>query len=459
MNMTKTNLYGICSLCTAGILGVLVFVLVGCGTVQPDDPLQINFAHLEHLIESTVVNGHECDIVHIYANAPSYEWTGDDDEGIACVDDVARAARLYLREYEATGDSEYADRAIRLMEFVFAMQTESGMFANFIWPNKTINDTGRTSIPSMDYWTARAVHSLAITQRVLAEYRPDIAQRAASALELPVVNLVTHYLHQPAGQSIDVGPDQIAVYTLALLERRQIQRSELEDSLITTFAAHILEHSFAGSSAFPYRVHLSWRNVWHSWGSLQVEALAAAGHALDRQDWIDSAREVCEGFQRYLLTGNGPISFSIESGDTANVHWYSQIAYNTACLTACQRVMYEITGEEEFAWGSGLAVGWLVGLNPAETIMYNSANGRCFDGINNPISINLNSGAESTIEALLALQELRILPGAPEAARSSKDPNSTPENVQFITRDNRAVLVSHEGARWNLVINDIEMDE
>jgi hypothetical protein len=35
--------------------------------------------------------------------------------------------------------------------------------------------------------------------------------------------------------------------------------------------------------------------------------------------------------------------------------------------------------------------------------MYHPENGRCYDGINADGSINLNSGAESTIEALLAL--------------------------------------------------------
>jgi hypothetical protein len=35
--------------------------------------------------------------------------------------------------------------------------------------------------------------------------------------------------------------------------------------------------------------------------------------------------------------------------------------------------------------------------------MYHPESGRCYDGINADGSINLNSGAESTIEALLAL--------------------------------------------------------
>ncbi|GBE30511.1 hypothetical protein BMS3Bbin04_01546 [bacterium BMS3Bbin04] len=452
--MARTNTYRVCSLFTTGLLGVLALILVGCGSTQIDDPLQINFAHLEHLTESTVVNGHPCDIVHIYANAPSYEWTGDDDEGIACVDDAARAARLYLREYEATGDTVYAERAIRLLEFVFAMQTDTGEFANFIWPNKTINDTGRTSIPSMDWWTARASHCLALAQRILSEYRPDISQRADSALALPIANLANLYLNQNTSLPDNASPDKISVYTLALLERRKIQSSVVEDALIERFAEHILEHAFAGSSDFPYRVHLSWRNVWHSWGMLQVEALVSAGQALNRPEWISSARTECEGFQRFVFANEGPIELKIEFDDTTEVRWYSQIAYGSASLAACQRAMYQVSGDTSFALGAGLAVGWLFGLNPSGEMIYDSETGRCFDGINSPESLNMNSGAESTIEALLALQELRGLPNASEVALAVRDQESTTEVVRFNTSGDQVIELVADIARWNLVIKN-----
>ena len=50
--------------------------------------------------------------------------------------------------------------------------------------------------------------------------------------------------------------------------------------------------------------------------------------------------------------------------------------------------------------------GWFNDDNPAKTIIYDPSTGRCFDGIQSEKQINQNSGAESTIEALLALQEL-----------------------------------------------------
>jgi hypothetical protein len=42
--------------------------------------------------------------------------------------------------------------------------------------------------------------------------------------------------------------------------------------------------------------------------------------------------------------------------------------------------------------------------------MYDPQTGRCFDGINDKENINKNSGAESTIEALLTLIEVENNP-------------------------------------------------
>jgi hypothetical protein len=44
--------------------------------------------------------------------------------------------------------------------------------------------------------------------------------------------------------------------------------------------------------------------------------------------------------------------------------------------------------------------------------MYFPENGKCFDGINSESELNKNSGAESTVEALLALLEIENNPVA-----------------------------------------------
>ena len=69
-----------------------------------------------------------------------------------------------------------------------------------------------------------------------------------------------------------------------------------------------------------------------------------------------------------------------------------------ACLKA-----YDITKDTVYAEQAGVIATWLLGNNLAEKLMYNNKNGMCYDGINSETNINLNSGAESTIEALLTI--------------------------------------------------------
>ena len=64
----------------------------------------INTSHLDALYEDITVEGKSMGIIHIYSNYPDYEWIGDDDEGIACIDDAARATIFYLKNYQLNND-------------------------------------------------------------------------------------------------------------------------------------------------------------------------------------------------------------------------------------------------------------------------------------------------------------------------------------------------------------------
>jgi hypothetical protein len=69
-----------------------------------------------------------------------------------------------------------------------------------------------------------------------------------------------------------------------------------------------------------------------------------------------------------------------------------------ACIEA-----YNITKDSSYASIAGEIASWFFGNNLAEAQMYFPSSGICYDGINSQNAINKNSGAESTIEALLTL--------------------------------------------------------
>ena len=117
------------------LLMCLVLVLPGCHRVEDnpgESPEQetslFNLAHLDHLGETVRHDSATLRIIHIYAEAPTYTWVADDDEGIACVDDAARAAVVYLRHFEITGDESSREKAEQLLRFVMRMQRSDGLF-------------------------------------------------------------------------------------------------------------------------------------------------------------------------------------------------------------------------------------------------------------------------------------------------------------------------------------------
>jgi hypothetical protein len=127
-------------------------------------PLAINLDHLRHLGMNAVVRGRPVRVVSLYAEAPDYRLVGsparDGFEGIASVDDAARAAVVYLRDYEMTGDARSHDEALGLLWFITAMEQGDGEFVNFIDSAGRLNRSAPSSRKSMSYWAARSIWAL-----------------------------------------------------------------------------------------------------------------------------------------------------------------------------------------------------------------------------------------------------------------------------------------------------------
>src|SRR5215217_406224 len=105
------------------VASILMIVACGLQTIHAETRNDlVNLAHLRFLTESVRVDGREMAIVHIYSEAPKYQWVDAAGEGISAVDDVARAAVVYLWQYERTHDPEMLTLARRCLEFVRYMQ-------------------------------------------------------------------------------------------------------------------------------------------------------------------------------------------------------------------------------------------------------------------------------------------------------------------------------------------------
>jgi hypothetical protein len=385
----------------------------------------VNFAHLEHLTQTIHLNGQPCDIIHIYSEYPDYQWVDAAEEGIACVDDMARAAVVYLRYFELTGIDSVLPKAQRLLNFVLHLQAEDGEFYNFIDSTLQINKTYRTSEKSFNFWAARGYWALGLGYRIFKNKDEAYAAKLKQAFlkcTMPIQNCLKFY-HQyevingrkyPLWLVNQYGSDATAELLLGIDEFLKAEANNLlkgsipsEKAVLAEYAKQLAEGIIAmqlEDGNFYPGAFLSWPNIWHAWGNAQTQALAALGKTLDDHQLIQAAKREADLYFVRLLKDGWLQEWQL--GQEAQARRFPQIAYGVRCLALGLLRLYEATGDTNYARQAVQAASWLWGNNAAKTPMYDPQTGRCFDGIVDSTKVNLNSGAESTIEGLYTMTEI-----------------------------------------------------
>jgi hypothetical protein len=370
----------------------------------------VNFSHLDHLGEEIVKDGVRYRIIHIYCPAPDYQRTADPEEGTACVDDAARAAVVYLRHFEITGETESRSKAEALLRFIMYMQTPDGFFYNFVRNNRLeINtDHHRSRADGVTWWMVRAVWALGTATRALKDANPPLAEECAACIRRclpPLATLLERYpaAEQHRGRTIptwlvnDDGADATSELLLGLVPYNQARPSAQVQTMITRFAQGISLMRYGSMSKFPYGLHASWRDGWHLWGNSQTQALAEAG-------LISSARPEAEHFYPRLLVEG--FLHSLTFDDLHALRYFERIAYGVRAVAVGLIRLFEATGDRRYAIMAGLAATWFTGNNGTGKPMYDPATGRGYDGLHGEGQINYNAGAESTTESLYTLLEV-----------------------------------------------------
>ncbi len=414
----------------------------------------VNTAHLEHLSEDVVRGGDTLRIVHIYADAPTYAWVADDDEGAACVDDAARAAVFYLRQYAYTGDERARQNAKKLLAFVRYMQADNGLFYNFVWSSTLrINTQHENSVADeFSWWAARAVWALGEGARVLKESDPELASGYAAAVRrtYPYLDallarhgetVAANGFTFPAWLVYESAGDATSELLLGLVGLHEAYPDATLQQRIDTFAAGLETMRLGDMQTLPYGGFASYSGGWHGWGNSQTMALAGAGRTRE-------ARLEADQFFSFLLTDGWLHSLDYA---TRSPRHFEQIAYAVRAMSVGLVRLYEQTNDTRYAVMAGLAASWLTGNNAAGTAMYDPATGRGYDGINDSTTVNYNSGAESTIEALMTILEV----GRHEQATAWINVQAAPPgwDVQQGDTLRYRVFTAPEGRRIALVRN------
>jgi hypothetical protein len=314
----------------------------------------------------------------VYAEPRSGEWGVPEVmpaaqergfEGVACVDDAARAVVLYCALWRRRPQPSIRSAALGLLEFVTYMQDADGRFNNFIldWAGRK-NTTGSTSYLGGPQWQARALHALACGLATFGGAEWDARFRRG----LQWLDDAMPYL------------DVRAVAGLAALEHWRATGAPSSAERALAWSVEI-----AGQSGNDQRLlNARGDESIHLWGHLQELALAEVGHAFGRAELIAAARASAE---KLLLP-------ALDWCGTAD----HVLPFDVSCVVAGLAGVARATGERRYTDAAGRARAWFLGRNAAAQPVYDSRLDLVFDGIDNG-RVSRNSGAESNIEGALAL--------------------------------------------------------
>jgi hypothetical protein len=318
--------------------------------------------------------------IAVYADAADRTFPAAERgfEGVACVDDAARALILLSDVWSATGVPRVREWALGLLDFLLYMQLDDGRFVNFVsdWSGER-NEAGITSFPGGGFWHARGVRALA---RAVVIFKED---RARLGLERGLAHIRA---------ARDVPADVRSIHVLMAIELARAGefrdlRAELEtwcDEIAACRHGGVLFDNPDQSAP-------------HLWGHQQEGVLAEAGAFLGRDDLTTVARQSALGYLAPL----------IDAGfDEPTVQ-----PYGVASAVYSMERLRALTNEPRFDELWRMARGWFDGRNSARRALYDREEGRVYDGIDEGV-MNVHSGAESNVVGAQALldQVIRTAP-------------------------------------------------
>ncbi len=290
-------------------------------------------------------------------------------EGVACVDDAARACVLLIKLWAATGNDALKGWADGLFDFVLWMHAGDGRWHNFVYDwHGTRNTEGPTSAAGVNFWQARATYAL-------AEANLHFDQDCARAV-------LTEALASAASASCP--SDVRAIHAMSVLVLLQQAPDPWLSMHLAAWCDELAECSRDGM----LMNSPDERDRPHLWGHVQEAVLADASVVLGRKDL------------RALAVASADAVFAevIESGfDLPHVH-----SYDVQSAVFVMDRLAAVTGERRYGELARKARDWFDGRNPAGAVIFDRVAGRVADGLDDG-RLNDRSGAEANISAGLAL--------------------------------------------------------
>jgi hypothetical protein len=343
------------------------------------------------------------------------------DCGIGSLEDLAGAARLYLRCGEINGDTSSYRQAQQLLHTVLWLQKTDGRFFNWINANgqpALCNDDG---VNGLGYPEVRALWALAAGVKNFEQRDRVFAQKLHEAFWRSFVHVdscLRHYgkFYEKDGRRFPQwlpfrsGADAASVLILAF---DAISRSSLNDTQQTQRLEQAMQHFAEGiqkmqagaAGELPFGAHLAFETYWHGWGNFAMQALAIAGEKFKRQDFIESAMLEADHFVPYLLENQFAHRFNlVDTQKNPNrIDYFPQTAADIRPSIAGLLELSRVTGNRRYARRAGEMARWFRGENKAHEAIYIEKLGLARDFIQGHNHVTPEFSAAATVEALLAI--------------------------------------------------------
>lgn len=357
-------------------------------------------------------------------------------QGAFDVDDTARAAVVYLRDWKQHGTADSRGTAYQLLRSLTYAQTDSGPNAgNVVLWQQSDGTLNPSAIPielpdpsdsAESYWLARTVWALGEGYAGFRDTDPAFAAFLADRMSLSLGALERQSLARyPATETANgvtvpawliagsASPTAEAVLGLSAYAKAAPEDARARTAL-ARYATGIAKLASGGIGQWPFGALLPEANsptLWHAWGAMQPAALTAAAGVLGDASLQKAANTDLASFTAQLLASGGP-----DNGWTPTPADQTQIAYGVDSRVQGLVAASDATDAGGLAVLAGAQAAWFFGANRAGTPAYDPATGVCVDGIAADGTVNRNCGAESAIHTQLTMLALDAHPAIARAA-------------------------------------------
>lgn len=298
-----------------------------------------------------------------------------------CVDDVARALIVTIREPDQTPELER-------LEETYLSFLESAVTADGLVHNRMSAGGAWTDEPGMGDWWGRAIAALGFA----AAHARQPFQRTRATYA---------FLRAAAQRSPDVRACAFAALGAAEMVRARPDAD----------AARALLVAAVGVIPLAATPRWDWPEARMRYANATLcEALIVAGDVLGRPALVQRGLELLRFLVKTETNAAGMLSVTGSRGrspDERGPQWDQQAIEPSALADACARA-FQVTGDPRWRRGVRLAWGWFLGENDTGLPMYDPEMGAGYDGLQQT-ERNGNRGAESTLAALSTFQQARAL--------------------------------------------------